>query len=117
MRRLSLPSVSVTSLLTAAVRSLPVRYFGGLCAIGRMPERRDAGAGGFGPRDDQAPLRWDDPIWPYAPGGVFDPLFAGLLVDAAGIRAATLGRFGPPYPRFKAPCTDGLVNLLARANW
>jgi hypothetical protein len=80
--------------------SLVGRHLGGLGAIRRTPERCDAGAAGMGPRNDQCLLPWNDPLRPYAPGGVFDPLFAGLLVDAAGIRAATLGRFGSPYVPF-----------------
>jgi hypothetical protein len=68
---------------------------------GRIPERCDAVADRMGPR--QCLSLWGDPLRPYAPGGVFDPLFAGLLVDAAGIRAATLGRFGSPYARYSKP--------------
>ena len=70
----------------APLRSLAGQYFGGLGAVRRTPEL--AGADGVRPRDQ---------LRPYAPGGVFDPLFAGLLADAAGIRAATLGRLGSPY--------------------
>ena len=84
----------------ASQRSLAGRYFGGLGAVRRTHELAEADA--VKPRDDQCPLR-GDPLRPYAPGGVFDPLFAGLLVDAAGIRAATLGRFGSPYARFSKP--------------
>jgi hypothetical protein len=85
------------------LRSLAGPYLGGLGAIRRTPERCIAGADGMGPRDDPWPVPWGDPLKPYAPGGVFDPLFAGLLVDAGGIRAATLGRFGSPYARFSKP--------------
>jgi hypothetical protein len=85
------------------LRSLAGRHLGGLGFIRRTPERCVAGADDMRPRDDQRPLRWGVPPRPYAPGGVFDPLFAGLLVDAAGIRAATLGRFGSPYARFSKP--------------
>ena len=93
-----------TALRLAPLRNLADRHLDGLGTIRRTPERCDAGAGGgMGPRDDQCLLPWGVPPGPYAPGGVFDPLFAGLLVDAAGIRAATLGRFGSPYARFSKP--------------
>ena len=75
-----------SALHPAALRSFAGQYFGGLGAVRRTPEL--AGADGVRPRDQ---------LRPYAPGGVFDPLFAGLLADAAGIRAATLGRLGSPY--------------------
>ena len=80
-----------SSLHPAPLRSLAGQYFGGLGAVRRTPEL--AGADGVRPRDQRS----------YAPGGVFDPLFAGLLADAAGIRAATLGRLGSPYARPAAP--------------
>ena len=76
----------------APLRSLAGQYFGGLGAVRRTPEL--AGADGVRPRDQ---------LRPYAPGGVFDPLFAGLLADAAGIRAATLGRLGSPYAPLSKP--------------
>jgi len=85
-----------SALRLAPLRSLTGRYFGGLGTIRRSPERCVAGADGLRVPDDQCSR-------PYAPGGVFDPLFAGLLVDAAGIRAATLGRFGSPHARFSKP--------------
>ena len=75
-----------SALHPAPLRSLTGRYFAGLGAVRSTPEL--AGADGVRPRDQ---------LRPYAPGGVFDPLFAGLLADAAGIRAATLGRLGSPY--------------------
>jgi hypothetical protein len=90
-----------SALCLAPQRSLAGQYFGGLGAVRRTPEL--AAADSVRPRDDQCPLRWNDQLRPYAPGGVFDPLFAGLLVDAAGIRAATLGRLGSPYARFSKP--------------
>ena len=80
-----------SALHPAPLRSLAGQYFGGLGAVRRTPEL--AKADGVRPRDQRS----------YAPGGVFDPLFAGLLVDAAGIRAATLGRLGSPYARPAAP--------------
>ena len=76
----------------ASLRSLAGQYFGGLGVVRRTPEL--AKGDRVRPRNDQCP---------YAPGGVFDPLFAGLLADAGGIRAATLGRFGSPYARFSKP--------------
>ena len=79
-----------SALHPAPLRSLTGRYFAGLGAV-CTPEL--AGADGVRPRDQRS----------YAPGGVFDPLFAGLLADAAGIRAATLGRFGSPYARPSKP--------------
>ena len=81
-----------SALHPASLRSLAGQYFGGLGAVRRTPEL--AGADGVRPRDQ---------LRSYAPGGVFDPLFAGLLVDTAGIRAATLGRLGSPYARPAAP--------------
>ena len=90
-----------SALHPAPLWSLAGQYFGGLGAVRRTPEL--AGADGVRPRDDQCPLRWDDQLRPYAPGGVFDPLFAGLLADAAGIRAATLGRLGSPYAPLSKP--------------
>jgi hypothetical protein len=90
-----------SALHPAALRSFAGQYFGGLGAVRRTPEL--AGADGVRPRDDQCPLRWDDQLRPYAPGGVFDPLFAGLLADAAGIRAASLGRLGSQYARLSKP--------------
>jgi len=90
-----------SALHPAPLWSLAGQYFGGLGAIRRIPEL--ARADGVRPRDDQCPLLWGDQLRPYAPGGVFDPLFAGLLADAAGIRAATLGRFGSPYARLSKP--------------
>ena len=90
-----------SALHPAPLRSLAGQYFGGLGAVRSTPEL--AGADGVRPRDDHCPLLWGDPLRPYAAGGVFDPLFAGLLADAAGIRAATLGRFGSPYARFSKP--------------
>jgi hypothetical protein len=74
----------------APLRSLAGQYFGELGAVRRTPELAD----GVRPRDQ---------LRPYAPGGVFDPLFAGLLADAAGIRAATLGRLGSPYAPLSKP--------------
>ena len=98
----------------APLRSLAGQYFGGLRTIS---SERCVAADRLSVRDDQCSLRRGDPLSPYAPGEVFDPLFAGLLVDAAGIRAATLGRFCSLYARSsKAGSTDSLVNLLARAN-
>jgi hypothetical protein len=88
--------------LIAFSRTLAGQYFGGLGTIRRSPERSVAGADHLRARDDQCSSRRGDPLSPYAPGGVFDPLFAGLLVDA-GIRAATLGRFGSPYARSSKP--------------
>ena len=79
-----------SALHPAPLRSLAGRYLAGLGAV-CTPEL--AGADGVRPRDQRS----------YAPGGVFDPLFAGLLVDAAGIRAATLGRFGSSYVRLSKP--------------
>ena len=79
-----------SALHPAPLRSLAGRYLAGLGAV-CTPEL--AGADGVRPRDQRS----------YAPGGVFDPLFAGLLVDAAGIRAATLGRLGSPYARLSRP--------------
>ena len=79
-----------SALRLAPQRSLAGRYLAGLGAV-CTPEL--AGADGVRPRDQRS----------YAPGGVFDPLFAGLLVDAAGIRAATLGRFGSSYARLSKP--------------
>ena len=76
----------------APLRSLAGQYFGGLGAVRRTPEL--ARADGVRPRDQ---------LRPYAPGGVFDPLFAGLLADPAGIRAATLGRLGSPYAPLSKP--------------
>ena len=90
-----------SALHPAPLRSLACQYFGGLGAVRSTPEL--AGADGVRPRDDQSPVLWGDQRKPYAPGGVFDPLFAGLLADAAGIRAATLGRFGSPYARPSKP--------------
>ena len=90
-----------SALHPAAFRSLAGQYFGGLGAVRRTPEL--ARADGVRPRDDQCSLLSDDQLRTYAPGGVFDPLFAGLLVDTAGIRAATLGRLGSPYARLAAP--------------
>jgi hypothetical protein len=81
-----------SALHPAPLRSLAGQYFGGLGAVRSTPEL--AGADGVRPRDQ---------LRPYAPGGVFDPLFAGLLADAAGIRAATLGRLGSPYARLSKP--------------
>ena len=81
-----------SALHAAPLRSLAGQYFGGLGAVRRTPEL--AGADGVRPRDQ---------LRPYAPGGVFDPLFAGLLADAAGIRAATLGRLGSQYARLSKP--------------
>ena len=80
-----------SALRLAPQRSLAGRYLAGLGAV-CTPEL--AGADGVRPRDQ---------LRPYAPGGVFDPLFAGLLADAAGIRAATLGRFGSSYVRLSKP--------------
>ena len=79
-----------SALHPAPLRSLAGRYLAGLGAV-CTPEL--AGADGVRPRDQ---------LRPYAPGGVFDPLFAGLLADA-GIRAATLGRLGSPYARLSRP--------------
>ena len=78
-----------SALHPAPLRSLAGRYLAGLGAV-CTPEL--AGADGVRPRDQRS----------YAPGGVFDPLFAGLLADA-GIRAATLGRLGSPYARLSNP--------------
>jgi len=78
-----------SALHPAPLRSLAGRYLAGLGAV-CTPEL--AGADGVRPRDQRS----------YAPGGVFDPLFAGLLADA-GIRAATLGRLGSPYARLSRP--------------
>jgi hypothetical protein len=80
-----------SALRLAPQRSLAGRYLAGFGTVRSTPEL--AGADGVRPRDQRS----------YAPGGVFDPLFAGLLVDAAGIRAATLGRLGSPYARFSKP--------------
>ena len=85
-----------SALRLAPLRSLTGPYFGGLGTIRRSPERCVAGADGLKARDDRCSS-------PYAPGGVFDPLFAGLLADAAGIRAATLGRLGSQYARLSKP--------------
>ena len=90
-----------SALHPAPLWSLVGQYFGGLGAVRRTPE--PARADGVRPRDEQCPLLCGDQLRSYAPGGVFDPLFAGLLVDTAGIRAATLGRFGSPYARPAAP--------------
>ena len=90
-----------SALHPAPLWSLVGQDFGGLGAVGRTPEL--ARADGVRPRDDQRPLLCGDQLRPYAPGGVFDPLFAGLLVDTAGIRAATLGRLGSPYARLSNP--------------
>ena len=90
-----------SALHPAPLRSLAGRYLAGLGAVGRTPEL--ARADGVRPRDDQCALLSDDQLRTYAPGGVFDPLFAGLLADAAGIRAATLGRLGFPYARLSKP--------------
>ena len=90
-----------SALHPAAFRSLAGQYFGGLGAVRRTPEL--ARADGVRSREDQCSLLSDDQLRTYAPGGVFDPLFAGLLADAAGIRAATLGRLGSPYARPAAP--------------
>ena len=90
-----------SALHPAPLWSLAGQYFGGLGAVRGIPEV--ARADGVRPRDDQCPLLRGDQLRPYAPGGVFDPLFAGLLADAAGIRAATLGRFGSPYARLSKP--------------
>ena len=90
-----------SALHPASLRSLAGQYFGGLGAVRRTPEL--ANADGVRPRDDECPLLCGDQLRPYAPGGVFDPLFAGLLADAAGIRAATLGRLGSPYARLSKP--------------
>ena len=79
-----------SALRLAPQRSLAGRYLAGLGAV-CTPEL--AGADGVRPRDQRS----------YAPGGVFDPLFAGLLADATGIRAATLGRLGSPYARLSKP--------------
>ena len=81
-----------SALRLAPQRSLAGRYLAGFGTVRSTPEL--AGADGVRPRDQ---------LRPYAPGGVFDPLFAGLLADAAGIRAATLGRFGSPYARLSKP--------------
>ena len=88
-----------SALRLAPQRSLAGRYLAGLGAV-CTPEL--AGADGVRPGDDQSPVLWGDQRKPYAPGGVFDPLFAGLLADA-GIRAATLGRLGSPYARLSRP--------------
>ena len=90
-----------SALHPAPLRSLAGQYFGGLGAVRRTPELPRAD--GVRPRDDQCALLSDDQLRTYAPGGVFDPLFAGLLADAAGIRAATLGRFGSPYAPLSKP--------------
>jgi hypothetical protein len=90
-----------SALCLAPPRSLAGRHLGGPGVNRRIPERSDAVADCMGPR--QCPSLWGDPLSSCAPGGVFDPLFAGLLVDAAGIRAATLGRFGSPYARYSKP--------------
>ena len=90
-----------SALHPAAFRSLAGQYFGGLGAVRRTPEL--AKADGVRPRDDECPLLCGDQLRPYAPGGVFDPLFAGLLADAAGIRAASLGRLGSQYARLSKP--------------
>ena len=90
-----------SALHPAPLWSLAGQYFGGLGAVRRTPEL--AKAAGVRPRDDQCPLLRGDQLRPYAPGGVFDPLFAGLLADSAGIRAATLGRFGSSYARLSKP--------------
>jgi hypothetical protein len=81
-----------SDLRLAPLRSLAGQYFGGLGAVRSTPE--PAGAEGVRPRDQ---------VRPYAPGGVFDPLFAGLLADSGGVRAATLGRLGSPYARLSKP--------------
>ena len=81
-----------SALHPAPLWSLAGQYFAGLVAVRRTPEL--AKADGVRPRDQ---------LRPYAPGGVFDPLFAGLLADAAGIRAAILGRFGSSYARLSKP--------------
>ena len=90
-----------SALHPAPLWSLVGQYFGGLGAVRRTPE--PARADGVRPGDDQSPVLWGDQRKPYAPGGVFDPLFAGLLADSAGIRAATLGRFGSSYARLSKP--------------
>jgi hypothetical protein len=80
-----------SALRLAHQRSLAGRYLAGLGAV--RSTRELAGTDGVRPRDQRS----------YAPGGVFDPLFAGLLADATGIRAATLGRFGSPYALLSKP--------------
>jgi hypothetical protein len=90
-----------SALHPAPLRSLAGQYSGGLGAVRHTPEL--ARADGVRPRDDQSPSLRGDQLRPYAPGGVFDPLFAGLLADAAGIRAATLGRLGSQYARLSKP--------------
>ena len=90
-----------SALHPAPLRSLAGQYFGGLGAVRGIPKL--ARADGVRARDDQCSLLCGDQLRSYAPGGVFDPLFAGLLVDTAGIRAATLGRLGSPYARPAAP--------------
>jgi hypothetical protein len=104
MRKLIIPTVAVASLLTAsALRRLTARYFAGFTAmIRRSPEHTSiAVTDGFWRRDNGyrslsgGPLRYAD----YTPGGVFDPLFAGLSFDTAGISAAISGR---SYLRFQS---------------
>jgi hypothetical protein len=101
MRKLINPTVAVASLLTAsALRRFTARYIGGFTTmIRRSPERSSvAVTDGFWHRDNGYRSLSGDPLrYAYTPGGVFDPLFAGLSFDTAGISAAISRR---PYLRF-----------------
>jgi hypothetical protein len=104
MRNLINPTVAFASLLTVAgLRRLTARYSGGFTAmIRRSPEHSSvAVTDGVRHRDNGYPSLSGGPLWyaDYTPGGVFDPLFAGLSFDTAGISAAILRR---PHLRFQS---------------
>jgi hypothetical protein len=104
MRKLISPIVTVPSLLTAAALwRLTARYFAGFTAmIRRSPEHTSvAVTDGFWHRDNGYRSLWGGPLRyaDYTPGGVFDPLFAGLPFEIAGINAAISRR---PYLRFQS---------------
>jgi hypothetical protein len=117
MRKLISPIVTVPSLLTAAALwRLTARYLAGFTAIiRRSPEHTSVAVtdgfwhcdNGYRPLSGN-PLRYAD----YTPGGVFDPLFAGLPFDIAGISAA-ISR----HPGFKVDSTASMASLLVMANW
>jgi hypothetical protein len=104
MHKLISPTITVPSLRTAAaLYRLTARYFGGFTAmIRRSPEHSSVAAtDGIWHRDSGYPRRSGGPLRhaDYTPGGVFDPLFAGLSFDTAGISAA-ISRH--PYLRFQS---------------
>jgi hypothetical protein len=94
MRKLINPTTAVAAslLIASALRMLTARYFGGFTDIfRRSPEHSSAAAtDGIWHRDSGYPSLSGDPLRyaDYTPGGVFDPLFAGISFDTAGISAA-----------------------------